>query len=416
MRLPGRLGALRERNFRLFFIGQATSQLGTGMVGVALSFAVLDLTGSVADLGLVLAAQTVPLVVFLLLGGTVADRLPRRAVMLVSDSARAVTQGTLAALLITGHAELWHLLALQFLGGTATAFFLPSVTGLTTQVVSVERLQEANALRSLASSGGSIAGPAVAGVLVATVGPGWALAADAGSFAVSAFFLGRLRLPPHDLISQTTMLRDLLEGWQEFRSRIWLVLANVHAAIANVTMLAPFYVIGPAVAKRSLGGAGAWALIVSCFGIGLVAGGFISLTLRPRRPMLVGLAATISNVPALVLLAVRAPAIVIALSAVPAGATLTFLNTVWETTLQQQVPGRLLSRIVAYDWLAALVFQPIGYAAAGLVAAHLLGLSGTLWLGAAIGSVSTVFIVSLPSIRTLEAKPVVSTADQEARA
>src|SRR5205823_5169615 len=202
-------GALRERNFRLSFIGQATSQLGTGMVGVALSFAVLDLTGSVADLGLVLAAQTVPLVVFLLLGGTVADRLPRRAVMLVSDSARAVTQGTLAALLITGHAELWHLLALQFLGGTATAFFLPSVTGLTTQVVSVERLQEANALRSLASSGGSIAGPAVAGVLVATVGPGWALAADAGSFAVSAFFLGRLRLPPHDLISQTTMLRDL---------------------------------------------------------------------------------------------------------------------------------------------------------------------------------------------------------------
>jgi MFS family permease len=416
VRLPGRLGALRERNFRLFFIGQATSQLGTGMVGVALSFAVLDLTGSVSDLGLVLAAQTVPLVFFLLVAGTVADRLPRRAVMLVSDSARFVTQGTLAALLITGHAELWQLLALQFLGGTATAFFLPSVTGLTTQVVSAERLQEANALRSLASSGGSIAGPAIAGVLVATVGPGWALAVDAGSFAVSAIFLGRLRLPPHDLISQTTMLRDLLEGWQEFRSRTWLVLANVHAAIANVAMLAPFYVIGPAVAKRSLGGAGSWALIVSCFGIGLVAGGLISLTLRPRRPMLVGLAATISNVPALVLLAVRAPAVVIALSAIPAGATLTFLNTVWETTLQQQVPQRLLSRIVAYDWLAALVFQPIGYAAAGLVAAHLLGLSGTLWLGAAIGTVSTVFIVSLPSIRTLEAKAVVTAADQGAQA
>jgi hypothetical protein len=124
--------------------------------------------------------------------------------------------------------------------------------------------------------------------------------------------------------------------------------------------------------------------------------------------MLVGLAATISNVPALVLLAVRAPAVVTALAAIPAGATLTFLNTVWETTLQQQVPARLLSRIVAYDWLAALVFQPVGYAAAGLVAAHLLGLSGTLWLGAAIGSVSTVFIVSLPSIRQLEARPPVS--------
>jgi predicted MFS family arabinose efflux permease len=416
LKLPGRLAALRERNFLLFFIGQATSQLGTGMVGVALSFAVLDLTGSVSDLGFVLAAQTVPLVLFLLVGGTVADRLPRRAVMLVSDTARCVTQGILAALLLTGHAQLWHLLALQFLGGTATAFFLPAVTGLTTQVVASDRLQEANALRSLASSSGSIAGPAIAGVLVATVGPGWALACDAASFAVSAFFLGMLRLPAHDLVTQSSLLRDLIEGWHAFRSRTWLVLANAHAAIANVTMLAPFYVIGPAVAKRSLGGAGAWALIVSCFGIGLVAGGLISLTLRPRRPMLVGLAATVSNVPVLVLLAVRAPTVAIAVFAVGAGATLTFLNTVWETTLQQHVPVRLLSRVVAYDWFAALVFQPIGYTVAGIVAAHLLGLSGTLWLGAAIGTLSTVVIVSLPSIRTLEAKPPIPTANQAAQA
>jgi MFS family permease len=405
LKLAGRLGPLRERNFRLFFIGQATSQLGTGMVGVALSFAVLDLTGSVSDLGLVLAAQTVPLVLFLLVGGTVADRLPRRAVMLVSDGARCVTQGVLAALLLSGHAQLWHLLALQFLGGTATAFFVPAVTGLTTQVVAAERLQEANALRSLASSGGSIAGPAIAGALVATVGPGWALAADAASFGVSAIFLARLQLPPHLDIPRMTMLRDLAEGWREFRSRAWLVLANVHAAIANVALLAPFYVIGPAVAKRSLGGVGAWALIVSFFGVGLVVGGLIALAVRPRRPMFVGLGATVVMVPPLVLLAVRAPAIAVAVSAIAAGANLTFLNTVWETTLQEQVPARLLSRLVAYDWLASLVFQPLGYAAAGLVAAHLLGLSGTLWLGAAVGAVSTVVVVSLPSIRGLEARP-----------
>src|SRR5918912_2354288 len=168
MRLPRRLEALRERNFRLFFLGQATSQLGTGMVPVALSWAVLELTGSVSDLGFVLAAQTVPLVLFLIVGGTVADRLPRRAVMLVSDSARCLTQGALALLLITGHAELWELLALQFLGGTAMAFFLPSVTGLTPQVVPPEHLQEANALRSLAASVGNIGGPALAGGLLAS--------------------------------------------------------------------------------------------------------------------------------------------------------------------------------------------------------------------------------------------------------
>ena len=405
MRLPGRLGALRERNFRLFFIGQATSMLGTGMVGVALAFAVLDLTGSVSDLGFVLAAQTVPLVAFLLVGGVVADRLPRRAVMVAADLARVGTQGALAALLITGHAELWHLIALQFLGGVATAFFMPAVTGLTTQVVASERLQEANAMRSLASSGGSIAGPAIAGVLVATAGPGWALAVDAASFAVSAFFLAQLYLPPSARVAETTMLRDLADGWREFSSRAWLVLANVHAAIVNVSMLAPFYVVGPAVAKRHLGGPGAWALIVACFGAGLVAGGFVALTLRPRRPMFVGLAACVVNVPPLVLLAVHAPAIVVALLAVPAGANLTFLNTIWETTLQAQIPAELLSRVVAYDWLTALVFQPLGYVIAGLVAAHVLGLSGTLWLGAAIGTASTIFIVSLPSIRGLEARP-----------
>jgi hypothetical protein len=237
------------------------------------------------------------------------------------------------------------------------------------------------------------------------VGSGWALACDAGSFAVSAFFLAQLSLPPSARVAETTMLRELVDGWREFRSRAWLLLANVHAAIANVTMLAPFYVIGPAVSKRYLGGPEAWALIVSCFGIGLVAGGLIALTLRPRRPMFVGLAACVVDVPPLVLLAVHAPAIAVALCAVAAGANLTFLNTVWETTLQEQIPAALLSRVVAYDWLTALVFQPLGYAVAGLVAAHVLGLSGTLWLGAAIGTASTVFIVSMPSIRGLEARP-----------
>jgi MFS family permease len=405
MRLPRRLEALRERNFRRFFVGHATSLLGTGMVGVALSFAVLDLTGSVSDLGFVLAAQTIPLVLFLVIGGTIADRLPRRAVMLASDTARCATQGVLAGLLISGHAELWHLLVLQFLGGTATAFFLPAVSGLTPQVVPPDHLQEANALRSLASSAGNIGGPALAGVLVAVAGPGWALAVDAGSFAVSALALASLRLPPHAQLAQTTMLRDLVEGWHEFRARTWLLLANAHAAIANVSLLAPFYVVGPAVAKRSLGGPGAWALIVTCFGVGLVAGGLISLSFKPRRPMFAGLAATAVGAVPLVLLALRVPAAVVAVAAVPVGANLTFLNTMWETTLQEQVPARLLSRIVAYDWVASLVFQPLGYAIAGVIAGRLLGLSGTLWLGAAIGIASTLVIVSRPSIRSLEARP-----------
>jgi MFS family permease len=162
------LGALREREYRLFFVGQSVSLLGDGMVGVALSFAVLDLTGKAADLGYVFAARSLPLVGFLIVGGVFADRLSRRAVMIGADLARFGTQGATAALLVTGHARLWELIVLQAIGGAASAFFNPSLTGLTPLLVSGEHLQQANVLRGLSAGIGGIAGPALAGILVAT--------------------------------------------------------------------------------------------------------------------------------------------------------------------------------------------------------------------------------------------------------
>ncbi len=273
MRLASRLAVLREREFRLLFLGQTASLVGDGVVPVALSFAVLNLTGSVADLGFVLAARSAPLAAFMLVGGVVADRLPRRAVMIGADVTRFVSQGVLAALLLSGHAQLWQLIVLQAAHGTGSAFFMPAVTGLIAESVSRERLQEANALRWMADSAGRVIGPAIAGVLVATIGAGAALAVDSGSFAVSAFFLAAMRLPALERPPQQALLRELAEGWHEFRSRTWLVAANALAALANVLLLAPMLVLGPAVAKRYLGGAGAWALIVAAFGLGSIAGG-----------------------------------------------------------------------------------------------------------------------------------------------
>jgi MFS family permease len=168
VRLPETLAVLREREFRLLFLGQAVSWLGTGMVGVALAFAVLSVTGSASDLGFVFAARSVPLVVFLLAGGVFADRLPRRRVMIAADLARLGSQGLLAALLVTGNARLWQIVVLVTVDGAGTAFFNPAVTGLVAQTVSPERLQQANALRALTMSAGEVGGPALAGVLVAT--------------------------------------------------------------------------------------------------------------------------------------------------------------------------------------------------------------------------------------------------------
>ena len=404
MRLPEALGALRERDFRLLFVGQATSWLGTGMVGVALAFAVLDVTHSASDLGIVLAARAMPNVVFLLAGGVFADRLPRRAVMIAADLVRLASQGLLAGLLIGGVARLWELIVLVTIGGAATAFFDPAITGLVTETVSAERLQQANALRSVSASLGTVLGPSIAGVLVATSGPGWALAVDAATFGVSAWYLARLRLPPGERLPSQAVLRDLADGWREFRARSWLLWSNVHAALTNALVLAPYTVLGPVVAKRWLSGPGAWALISACFGAGSILGGVVVLRYRPRRPLFVGLALTVVDVPLLAPLAVHTHAAAIAVAALFGGASLALVNTLWETTIQEQVPARFVSRIVAYDLLASTIAYPLGLALAGLLAAHVLGVGGMLWLGAAAAAGLTVFVFCVPSIRALESK------------
>jgi MFS family permease len=404
VRAPDALEPLRERDFRLLFLGQAVSWLGTGMVGVALAFAVLDVTRSVSDLGYVFAARSLPMVVFLLAGGVFADRLPRRGVMIAADVVRLASQGLLAGLLIGGVARLWEIVVLVTIGGAATAFFNPAVTGLVAQVVSPGRLQQANALRSVSASLGGVLGPALAGALVATVGAGYALAVDAATFAVSAGFLARLRLPPDERLPAQAILHDLAEGWREFKSRTWLLTANVEAALANALVLAPYTVLGPVVSKRSLGGAGAWALISAAFGAGSILGGVVALRYRPRRPLLVGLALTIFDAPLLALLALHVHAVAIAAFALLGGASLTLLNTLWETTIQEQVPARFLSRITAYDLFTSVGAYPLGLALAGVLAAHVLGVAGMLWLGAGTAVVLSTAVFLVPSIRALESR------------
>jgi hypothetical protein len=398
------LGSLRERDFRLFFLGQSISLLGTGMVGVAISFAVLDLTGSVSDLGFVLGAQTVAQVGFMLAGGVFADRLSRRTVMVASDLVSAASQAATAALLIGGEARLWQLIVLQAVGGGAAAFFAPAATGVVPQIVSAERLQQANALRSLSTSAGSVAGPALAGVLVATVGPGWALAADAASFAVSAAFLSRLRLSVQEAWAGRSLFRELAEGWNEYWARSWLVLANINATLINVFVMAPLFVLGPAVAKHSLGGPGAWALIVSSFGLGGVVGSFVGMRLHVRRRLSLGLRLGVLWAPLLAMLALHAPAIAIAPIAFVGGTVGTIRFTFMQTTSHEQFPAELRSRLTSFGNLGSIAFAPIGFAFTGLIATHLLGIAGTLWLAVGVALAASLAIAAAPSVLRIEAR------------
>jgi MFS family permease len=393
-------GPLRERGFRLLWAGRTISELGSALVPVALTFAVLDLSGSATSLGLVLAAAFVPRVVLLLPGGVIADRLPRRVVVLVTDLLRAVSQALVAYLLLSGQAQVWQLILLFFVYGAADAFFSPASTGLVPEVVSSERFQQANALLSLSASIALIAGPALAGVLVAAWGPGVVFAVDAATFAVSSCALallgGFLR---RAVAAGSGVVADLRAGWHEVAGRTWVWTSIAYFSLSNLAV-APLFVLGPVVAKESLGGAEAWGLILMGAGIGSLLGDAAALVLRPRRALMPGYLALATWSLAPLLLAHRSSPVVVAAAGALGFAALSFSNALWLTTLQERIPSRSLSRVSAYDWLGSRLFQPIGYALAGPAGAAF-GIPATLVAGAVVHASASVAVALSPAIRNV---------------
>jgi predicted MFS family arabinose efflux permease len=395
-----RFGALAEREFRLLFTGQLISLLGDSFSSVALAFAVLSF-GSPTDLGIVFAAKAVPLVGFLLVGGVFADRLPRRAVMLVADVVRMGCQAATAALVLTHSAQVWEVAVLQAFSGAASAFFNPASTGLTPMTVSEELLQQANALRGISMSAAGLVGLALGGLVVAAAGPGWALAVDAASFGVSALFLAQLHLPPHVKLEPQSFLGDLRDGWREFVARTWVWTIVLAASLGNM-FTSFFSVLGAVVAKQSLGGALAWTVILVGFSVGSLAGGVVALRVHARRPLFFGSSLLACLGLPMALLAVRAPALLVAVGGLLAGGGNMVFNSLWETALQKHVPRASLSRVSAYDWFGSLAFQPLGLALAGPAAAAF-GTAATLWVGAAGSLGVAAFCVATPSVRNLRA-------------
>jgi predicted MFS family arabinose efflux permease len=405
-----RLRVLRERNFRWFFFGQCASMLGDGIVAPALAFAILGLTGHVSDLGLVLAAGTASQVLFMIAGGVIADWLPRNALMLGSDLLRTVSQGVMALLLITGTARVWHLLVLQVVHGLAAALFMPAVPGLIQSTTTPEQRQPANALRVLAMSGSLIVGPALAGILVVAVGPGWAIAVDAVTFAASAACLSRVRLGYQVRRARYRFGRDLADGWREFRSRRWVWSIILAASVMNL-LYAGFLVLGPAVSVRSFGGAGAWALISTTFGAGCLGGSLVALCVRPRFPLRSALIVMVAFAWPTLTLAAGLTVGVVAAAAFCGGMVMMVFNTLWETTLQQHIPATTLSRVSAYEWAGAVACQPLGLVLVAPVVGRL-GLHATLWTAGALQILVALFPLLVPEVRTLPSptrEPVLAT-------
>ena len=394
-----RLGVLADRQFRRYFLGQTTSWLGDGLLPVAISFAVLELTGSATDLGLVLAVRMVPVIALVLVGGVWADRLPRQWVMIGSDVVRGGTQALLAVLLLTGSAELWHLLALQVAYGAAEAFWRPASTALLPSIVPSEGLQQANALLAVAVNGSYTIGPAIAGLLVATAGSGVAIAADAATFAVSTAALLTLRVPTvAGPAERASFLNELREGWHEFASRTWLWVVVAWSSVFLMLVVGPLMVLGPVVADRELGGAASWGLIAASSGIGVIFGSMAAGRLRLARPMLVAVILSSTSALFAVSLGLALPVAVIAAAALVEGVGHGLFEVIWITALQQRVTGAALARVSSYDALGSFVFMPVGFAIAG-PAADAFGLREVLVACAGFAVFSSVAVALLPSVR-----------------
>ncbi len=391
------------REFRLLLGAQGVSELGDRMTPIALAFAVLELGGGAPAVGLVLACRTFPMVATLLAGGVVADRASRRTVMVVADVLRFLTQGLMAALLMAGTAEIWMLAVLAGLTGAAGGFFNPAASGVMPMIVPRELLQQANGMRATALSAGEILGPVLAGVLIAGVGPGWALAIDAASFAISGAFLLRLRLPATAAREASTFLADLREGWSVFTRMTWVWTFVAGAAFGNMVWGA-WSVLGPVVADRTLGGAAAWGTVLAAMGIGALAGSLFAIRARPRRPMVTATVAYGLFVCPLAFLAAGAPVVLLAVGAFFGGVGMMVGNAVWDSTLQANVPQESLSRVSAYDWFGSLAFYPLGAAVWGPIAV-LVGIPAALWIAAASVLAATTLLLCVPAIRHLTPPP-----------
>ena len=395
------LAPLREREFRLFFAGRAISLLGGSIAPVALAFAVLDLTGSKTDLGLILAAREIPLILFLLVDGIFADRIPRNRVMVGANAASALSQAVAAALLITGNAQVWHLALLAAVNGGASAFFFPASAGVVPQTVPAPLLQQANALLQLAMSSASIGGAAIGGFLVAAFGSGWAIAVDAGSYVLAASLIALMRLPPLEAREGARFVSELVEGWREFRSRPWLWSIVLQFSVLLMVTIGAFSVLGPVVADEELGGPKAWGAILTAQAAGLVVGGLVGLRYRPRRMLVVATLAIMLMPAPLVALGFPLGVAWIAALGFLSGFGIEIFSLLWHTTVQQEVPPAKLSRVYSYDALGSLALVPLGPAAAGPIADQI-GVRATLWGAAAIGVAVTVAVLFVTEVRTLE--------------
>jgi predicted MFS family arabinose efflux permease len=408
-----RSSVLRHRDFRLLFYGQAASNFGSNAVAVAMAIYITRRTGSPSDLGLILAAQTVPFVLMLLFGGVWADRLPRHRVMVASDVVRAAIHALLAVLILTGSAQVWEIAVIEAIFGVAWAFFQPAETGLMPQTVPEDEIQSARALMSISWNLSLVLGPSVATALVLTIGAGEAFIVDALSFVVSALTLLPIRPRTRGAAAtgpQETLIQGLRSGFRELAARPWVWVTISCFSVVLMCFFATWQALGPLLVRDVYGHIGLFGVFTALYGIGSVAGSVFASRLRTRRPLRdVLCAAALWPIPAIVV-ALGAPRGVVGALMCISGLQSGVFIVVWETSLARHIPPAALSRVSSYDWMGSLALLPVGYIAAGPLA-NAFGVRTVVGVGGALGVVAILATLIPRSTRELTAEPAVVSAE-----
>lgn len=410
------LGLLRDRRFTLLLSARTISVLGSAFAPVALAFGILGLPGADATtLSIVLTAESLPMIAFMLVGGVIADRLPRQRVMMTGEVMMAAAFFALGAMLLTGWTPLPALVTAAALAGTATAVTFPALTGIIPEVVPGDRLQTGNALLGLGANASRVAGAVLGGGAVVLFGGGWALTASGAMFAAAGVLIAMLRLEPGERSREErhSVLADLRDGWREFSSRQWIWVVVAQFSLLVLAIQAGHGVLGPLWAKENAGGPVAWSAFLAGEAVGTVVGVLLAIRVRPSRPILMAVLLCFPAALPYLLLGLDAPLWGIVAGAFVLGVSFDVFGVLWQTTMQREVPPESLSRVSSYDMLGSLMFGPIGLMLAGPAAA-VFGTEGALLGCAAIIVLCTLAALLSPGVRNLRA-PRLEPAQVEAK-
>jgi MFS family permease len=381
------------------------SMLGMAFAPVALAFGVLSLPGADAGtLSLVLAVNTLPMVVFMLVGGVIADRYPRQTVLVSGEWLSAVGLGAIGVMLLSGFAPIWLVCVAAGIAGMAGAMIYPALSGIIPDLVPEHLRQKGNAWLAMGASAARLGGLVAGGAMVVWLGGGWAMVIAGSFYFVAGALLLRLPKITGTLAGEGDHpLRQLVDGWSEFSSRQWLWVVVAQWSIMLMVLQAAQGVLGPVVARDELGGAGTWTIILAGEAVGAVIGVALSMVWKPHRPILVATLMTLTSGVPPILLGIGAPLWSVVLSMFFMGIAFDLFGVLWMTTMQDEVPPESLARVASYDALGSLMLGPLGLILAG-PAILAFGVHAALIGTGIIAIVTTLLALAAPEVRQLRSR------------